>query len=221
MALVGFICLPKSPAIAPTTGKQESITQSKPTPPKQMAPDNPSIVEQRPRKKPLVRADSTVPNKSAKPTEPKASVSVLLKAEFINPSSLSIGLYNPSEDVVENVSWAMAAFRASDLCFFSFPTQAIGYIKPESRNANYAMPLSTMQKYNEGCDGVLRSGDELTGSVSIDCPRCSIHAYIIHLVWEQSGWYFEYPEKAGYVMLKDMSNKGNDILDSATNLLYS
>ena len=146
------------------------------------------------------------------PQEPAKSTQtvppVMLRAEFINPASLSLSVYNPSEDVVENVHWSMIAFRTSDLCFLSFVTKDIGYIKPNSKSANYEMELTTMTKYTEGCDGQIREGDELTGSVSIDCPHCSIQTYIIHLVWKNSGWYFESVMKAGYIMPKDMSKEG-------------
>lgn len=134
---------------------------------------------------------------------------VFLTAEFVNPQSPSISIYNPSKDVVEHVLWSMVAIRTSDLCFFGFATQSIDYIKAESRSSNYAMELATMPKNLDGCDGgTLAEGDELTGSVSVDCAHCSIHTYIIHLVWKQSGWYCESGMKAGYIVPKDMSKNG-------------
>ena len=71
-----------------------------------------------------------------------------------------------------------------------------------------AMELATMPKNAEGCDGSIREGDELTGSVSIDCPHCSIQTYVVHLVWKKSGWYFESDVKGGYILPKDMSKEG-------------
>ena len=149
---------------------------------------------------------SPTPQESPKPAQPVASV--MLKADFINPVSPSLSVYNPSTDVVEGVIWEMVAFRTSDLCFFGFQTKDVGYIKPQSKSANYEMDLATMPKSSNGCDGAIRPGDELTGSVSIDCPHCSIQTYIVHLVWQQSGWYFESDMKAGYVVPKDLSPDG-------------
>jgi hypothetical protein len=102
----------------------------------------------------------------------------------------------------------MAAFRTSDLCFFGFQVQNMGFIKPQSKSGNMAMELATMPKNAEGCDGSIRAGDELTGSVSIDCPHCSTQTYIVHFVWGESGWYFESDLKAGFIVPKDMSNEG-------------
>jgi len=149
---------------------------------------------------------SPTPQEPAKPTQPETPV--MLTAEFISPASPALSVYNPSADVEEGVLWEMVAFRTSDLCFFGFQTQRIDFIKPQSRSANMAMELATMPKNAEGCDGAIREGDELTGSVSIDCPRCSIQTYIVHLVWKESGWYFESDTKGGYIVPKDMSKEG-------------
>jgi hypothetical protein len=132
---------------------------------------------------------------------------VQLSAVFKNPSSLSLVVFNPSDDVAENVSWAMVAFRTSDLAFFGFQTQSIGYIKPHMESANYFMELATMPKSTDG-DGQIKEGDELTGSVSIDCPKCTIRTYLIHVVWKREGWYFESPLQGGYILPKDGSREG-------------
>jgi hypothetical protein len=155
---------------------------------------------------------ASTPNVSPTPREPanppQIETPVLLTAKFTDPASPSLSVYNPSADVVEDVLWDMVAFRTSDLCFFGFQTQKIDFIKPQSKSANMMMELATMPKNAEGCDGSIREGDELTGSVSIDCAHCSIQTYIVHLVWRKSGWYFESDMKAGYIVPKDMSNEG-------------
>jgi hypothetical protein len=115
---------------------------------------------------------------------------------------------NPSNEVAETVSWSMVAIRARDLCYFGFPTQMIGYVKPHSMSARYSLSLESLAKYSEGCDGQILESDELVGSVSIDCPHCSVQTYIVDLVWKRSGWYFEAPLKAGYILPKDMSPPG-------------
>jgi hypothetical protein len=141
-----------------------------------------------------------------KPTQPASPI--MLTAEFLSPASLGITISNPSGDVVENVDWSMIAFRTSDLCYFGFVTTDIGYIKPRSKSANYQMDLGKMSKVADGCDGQIREGDELTGSVSIDCPHCSIQTYIVHLVWKTSGWYFESDLKGGYIFPKEKTIEG-------------
>ncbi len=141
------------------------------------------------------------------PLETLSNTPVQLSAVFENPSSLSLAVFNPSDDVVEDVSWAMVAFRASDLSYFGFETEPIGYIKPHARSLNYAMNLETIRKSTDG-DGQIKEGDELTGSVSIDRPKCTIRTYIVHLIWKRQGWYFEFPQQVGYVVPKDMSKEG-------------
>jgi hypothetical protein len=142
-----------------------------------------------------------------KPATPAQPVTpVMLTGEFTGLTPPALSVYNPSEDVVEGVDWAMVVFRSSDLCFFSFPTQNLGYIKSRSKTLGEAMDLATMPKNAMGCDGSIREGDELTGSVSIDCPHCSIQTYIIHLVWKKSGWYYESDTKGGYILPKDASD---------------
>lgn len=160
-------------------------------------------------KAPKVRAKPNVSPTPQEPATPTTSQSlVMLTAGFVDPTSPALFAYNPSDNVVEGILWQMVAVRTSDLCLFSFATKEVGFIKPRSKSANYAMELATLPKGTDGCDGVLKNGDELTGSVSIDCPRCSIQTYIIHLVWQHSGWYYESDLKAGIIVPKDMSNEG-------------
>jgi hypothetical protein len=132
----------------------------------------------------------------------------MLAAAFVGPVSPAISVYNPSAEVIEGVLWEVVAFRTSDLCFFGFQTQKIDYIKPQSKSANMAMELATMPRNAEGCDGSIRDGDELTGSVSVDCSRCSIQTYVIHLTWKESGWYFESDLKGGFLVPKERTVEG-------------
>jgi hypothetical protein len=143
----------------------------------------------------------------APPPVPLPNKLVQLSAVFKNPSSLLLTAFNPSDDVVENVSWGMVAIRTSDLAYFGFATQSIGYIKPHMESANYFMELETIPKNTDG-NGQIKEGDELTGSVSIDCPKCTIRTYIVHFVWKRGGWYFESPLKGGYIFPKDPSKEG-------------
>lgn len=150
-----------------------------------------------------------IPQESTKPVEPQGPV--VLTAEFTGPTSPAFSVYNPSADVVEGVLWSMAAVRNSDLCFFGFQTQKIDYIKSQSSGPKMLMELATMPRNAEGCDGSIKEGDELTGSISFDCPHCSIQTYIIHLVWKQSGWYFESDVKSGYILPKDTSKEARQL----------
>jgi hypothetical protein len=143
-----------------------------------------------------------------KPEPPKAiENSIAISAMFSDPQAPNISVSNLSDTVAENVIWSMIAIRTSDLSYFGFATQSVGYIKPHTESGHYSLNLANIQKTSDG-DGQIKVGDELTGSISVDCPRCEIRTYIVHLVWLKSGWFFEFPEKTGYVVPKDMSKDG-------------
>jgi hypothetical protein len=145
------------------------------------------------------------PRPHEEPQSPLPETPVQLSAKFYNPQAPSIVVSNPSDHVVENVNYGIVLFRTADLSFFSFSTQTIGYVKPQTSSATYVMP--TTPASSEG-NAQLADGDELTGSVSVDCPKCKIQTYIIHFVWAHSGWFFESQQKAGYIVPKDMSKDG-------------
>ena len=147
----------------------------------------------------VARAKPPSSNPSEKP--------ISLSGMFYEPQSPVIVVSNSSDNVAEGVAWAMSAIRTSDLSYFGFATQTIGFIKPHSQSGRYLLDLPNIPKTSDG-DGQVKEGDELTGSVSIDCPHCEIQTYIVHFVWRQTGWFFEYAQKAGYVLPKDMSKDG-------------
>jgi hypothetical protein len=192
-----------------STGKETSQAEtSKPAPSSEPGQPHPTPRDtNHPSSTPRPKAPIKSKPDEAPPPVTLPKTLVQLSAVFKNPSSLSLAVFNPSDDVAENVSWAMVAFRTSDLAFFGFATQSIGYVKPHMESANYFMELATMQKSTDG-DGQIKEGDELTGSVSIDCPRCTIRAYIVHVVWKREGWYFESPVQGGYVVPKEGTKEG-------------
>jgi hypothetical protein len=128
-----------------------------------------------------------------------------LTAKFYNPQSPTIVASNRSGEVTESVHYSMILFRSSDLQFFSFTTQDIGYIKPHSNSAPYLM--ENVPRFADA-NGQINDGDELTGSVAVDCPKCAIQTYIVHFVWKRTGWFYESQQKAGYLLPKDMSQDG-------------
>jgi hypothetical protein len=138
---------------------------------------------------------------------PSPAKPIRIAATFYTPQSPSIVVSNQSGRVADGVAWFMLAFRTSDLGYFGFTTQSVGYIKPHSTSAPYQMDLPRIAGSSDG-SGPLKDGDELTGSVSIDCPQCEIQTYIVHFVWGHSGWFFESPQKAGYIVPKDMTKDG-------------
>ena len=58
------------------------------------------------------------------------------------------------------------------------------------------MKLESLPKVAEG-DGQMKKGDVFTGSFSVDCPDCRGITYIVHLVWGESGWFYEVKDLPG------------------------
>jgi hypothetical protein len=182
---------PNTPPSAPPTLAPKNTTNK--TPSRRMPSAQPYAG-------PETKVPQQGPNKTGAPPQ--------LAAVFENPTELSFYVVNSSDEVLEDVTWGMAAFRTSDLGFFGFATQSIGYVKPHMSSAIYIMDLENVAQTNDGTGGPLKAGDELTGSIAFDCPKCTIHTYIIHLVWKTEGWYLDYPQQAGYILPTDMSTGG-------------
>jgi hypothetical protein len=138
------------------------------------------------------RDDSTINAKldellaaASKPLQP-----ISLSASLRIPSDLAISVENRSDRIAKDISWEVVLYRESDLAMFSFATQSIGYVKAFSKGSYYTMKLETLPKEAQG-DGQMKKGDVFTGCVVVDCPECRGVAYIVHLVWGQSGWFYE------------------------------
>jgi hypothetical protein len=136
----------------------------------------------------------------------QTSIPIMLSATIMNPLNPMIVVTNHSDQVAEDVTWAMILYRASDNVFFSYKTQTIGYIKANSISANYEMNLPGNLGISDGNEQI-KAGDDLTGSLSVDCPHCQIQTYVVHFDWGQSGWLYESEIKAGYIVPKNPLSK--------------
>ena len=143
----------------------------------------------------------------SKPSNQPSEGPILLSATFSDPQSPVLVVSNSSARVAEAVTWAMVSFRTSDLSYCGFVNQSIGYVKAHSVSARYSLDLPTIAKRCDG-DAQIKDGDELTGSISVDCPQCEIRTYIVHFVWGDAGWFFESKQKGGYIVPGDMSKEG-------------
>ena len=130
-----------------------------------------------------------------------------LSASFYDPQSPTIVISNLSDHVADGVVWSMFALRTSDLSYFGFVTQSVGYVKAQSKTNFYLLDLARIPKTSDG-NGQIVDGDELTGSISIDCPQCEIRTYIVHFVLGHSRLFYESKLKNGYIVPHDMSKEG-------------
>lgn len=196
-------------AIWPRGGSNREVAVSAPVPSKReestTQPVPKSGIPPAAHKAPPVSKPKTEALPSVTDSTPKT---IQISAMFFDPQSPDIVITNSSDQVAEGVGWSLVAIRRSDLSYFGFVTQSMGYIKPHRESAKYGLELDKIPKGFDGGDGQIHEGDELTGSISIDCPRCEAQTYIIHLVWKRSGWFFKFSNDGGYILPKDMSADG-------------
>lgn len=155
---------------------------------------------------PTVKPEIRIPKTKTAPDKAPIQIS----AVFLDPQAPTIVVSNSSDVVAEGVTWTLNAIRTSDAEFLGFVSQSLGYIKAHSETARCSLELNRLPHSSEG-NATIKDGDELTGSISIDCPHCQLRTYIVHFVWLKSGWYFEYPGKsAGAILPRDMSKEGRE-----------
>jgi hypothetical protein len=128
-------------------------------------------------------------------------LSVMLK----DPPDPVIVVENLSNSVAEGVGWELVMFRVSDQAFFSYVHQSIGYIKAHSKSAPHALQLNTLAHAPGSGEipggGQLVAGDDLIGTLAVDCPLCRGTTLIVHFVWGSSGWFSELPDGNGRLYL--------------------
>jgi hypothetical protein len=127
-----------------------------------------------------------------------------LAVSLVGPTAPAIVVENQTDNLVEGITWELVMFRTTDQAFFSYATQNIGYIKPHSQSARYAMQLNTLVQAPGG--GPIADGECFIGALSVDCPTCRGTTLIVSFVWDRSGWFYEVPDGNGRLVLpKDMS----------------
>jgi hypothetical protein len=108
---------------------------------------------------------------------------------FVYPKSPALILVNNSEVIAKNIKWSVALWNM-DL---------------PDRNDPLPIPVSTfdwIKPHNEGgpqnlfntriVSPLLKQGNRLFGSVSLDCPKCKRgRTYIVRITWGVGGWYAE------------------------------
>jgi hypothetical protein len=146
-------------------------------------------------------------NKIQTNTAPPAPIDIA--ADIFYPKCPAISLRNLSDRVATGLTWEMTLFRTNDLSITSLPTQPIGFLKSHSED----LPSSMFPQIYCRSDGPLKNGDDLIGSLFVDCPECGRGTtYIVHLVWGQSGWYVHVKPPQGGMIIPLKLNK--PILDA-------
>jgi hypothetical protein len=147
------------------------------------------------------------PSKSAPKAPPAQTSGLPLKVSLINPTNPDLIVENQTDSVAEGILWELVIFRTTDQAFFSYATQNIGYVKAHSKSAPQSMSLNALVQAPGG-GGQIVNGDNLIGTLSIDCPTCSGTTLIVYFVWGSSGWFYVVPDGNGKLLMpKDLSKE--------------
>lgn len=119
---------------------------------------------------------------------------------LVHPKSPAIKLVNQSSVIAKDIKWAVALWnmdipdRDDPL---PIPVQAFDWIKPHDEGGPQDLFHSPLVY------PLLKQGNRLFGSVSVDCPKCERgRTYVVYIVWGVSGWYSEIrTEKAGKILI--------------------
>lgn len=139
---------------------------------------------------------SVVENKNTHVTVHEKGVRELadVSLRFVYPKSPSLVLVNQSAVIAKNIKWAFALWNM-DLTErndpLPIPVGTFDWIKPHNQGG----PQNLFD--TPSVSPLLKQGDRLFGSVSLDCPECERgKTYIVYIDWGNSGWYAEVPDES-------------------------
>jgi pimeloyl-ACP methyl ester carboxylesterase len=112
---------------------------------------------------------------------------------FIYARSPALVLVNPSEKMAENIKWAVEVWNM-DLPGrndpLPIPVQTFDFIRPHNEGGAQSIFSASITA------GLVKPGNRLFGSASVDCPDCvQGHTYIVYIVWGEGGWFSEVPDE--------------------------
>jgi hypothetical protein len=145
---------------------------------------------------------------------PKVQGDLLIAASLISPSDPAIVGENNSDSVAEGISWQLVMFRTTDLAVFSYVTTNMGYIKGHSKGAPHAMQLNSLPHAPAwGVEipggGQIIDGDNVIGTLSVDCALCKGITLVVSFIWGKSGWFYQTPNGNGRLLVpKEMTKAG-------------
>lgn len=149
-----------------------------------------------------------IPNPKPSSAQPQLQPSIPIskvapsevKLRFVYPKSPALVIMNDSDSIVSNIKWTVALWN----------------IDRPDRNDPLPIPVSTFDWLKDHRESgpidifnrptitpLLKYGDRLFGSASLDCPLCARgRTYIVYIVWGQGGWFSEVEgEKSGVLII--------------------
>ena len=202
-------------ATAPLTPSNTPV--SKPSEPPGLPPDKPHV-----RKEvagPLTKQNEVPKSTPEADKTPVQTNGLELAVSLVGSTDPTIVVDNQTDNLADGITWELVMFRTTDQAFFSYATQNIGYVKPHSKSARYAMQLNTLAQAPGG-GGQIANGQSFIGTLVVDCPTCIGTTLIVSFVWGSSGWFYEVPGRNGQLLMpkdlsKDMISKFIEAMNTA------
>jgi hypothetical protein len=132
-------------------------------------------------------------NKVSQPNSGKEPPVVDVALRFVYPKSPALMIKNLSDSVARDIKWTVLLWNM-DLPDrndpLPIPVQVFDWLKGHTEGGPQDLfsspPIATL----------LKPGNRLFGSASVDCPTCSRgRTYIVYIIWGQGGWFSESEHK--------------------------
>jgi len=130
-----------------------------------------------------------VPLRAGSPTQLSDESMPDVNLRFVSPQFPKLVLANPSEHTASNIKWASALWNLDlkgRVAPLPIPIDTFDWIKPHKTSG----PLNVCDR--PAITRLLKHGDRVFGSVSVDCPQCARgKTYIVDIIWGEGGWFTE------------------------------
>ena len=126
--------------------------------------------------------------------------------KFVYSKSPALMIINLSDTVTSNIKWAVELWNL-DLPDrndpLPIPVQTFDWIKGHGTGGPQGLFNTPL------VSPLLKDGDRLIGSASVNCPECPRgRTYIVYIVWGEGGWFSEVENYGGALMIpKDFSRR--------------
>jgi hypothetical protein len=195
----GSIFLVMRVALPPDAIEEAHLKQPEPplpTSPPTSPTIRPSVEMPAPPPSVIVKSKSN-PAPQTQPATRLTQNNIQLSVVIISPKYPALVVENVSDAVADGVRWQLIMFRTTDLAFFSWPAKDIGYIKARSKTAPFFMELNP-PPHVPGVGDIpggwsMSNGDNLIGSLIVDCALCKGATFLVSFTWGISGWFYEVP----------------------------
>ncbi len=136
----------------------------------------------------------------------KETVPPLVGLRFVGRKFPALQGINESNAIARDIRWQVVLWdmdHPSDINPLQIPGGTFDWLKPHDEGGpqNIFQPVIPL----------LKAGDRLLGTASVNCPECSKgKTYIVYIVWGESGWFSEVSGEDGKVIVPRNPETGRD-----------